>query len=230
MFARCCCTQADGQTPVLADQLPSSTGGPEKPPASGGPVPPEPPAIAPPEPASAPPPVGAFIATLVRASSSQATGMSLEAFEPSNNIFITSVAEDPSTIVGSYNATAPRDQLIMAGDFIVAIEGASSIMEMRKEMMGNQFRISIQRPRHTKVTVPKLGKHLGLGIKYDPAGTCLTIHTVSATGAAHAAGVGLAPGDRIVGVNGAAARATTMLAELRDSASPELTISRCLAC
>lgn len=71
-------------------------------------------------------------------------------------------------------------------------------------MMGNQFRISIQRPRHTKVTVPKLGKHLGLGIKYDPAGTCLTIHTVSATGAAHAAGVGLAPGDvlRVYGGDG----------------------------
>mmetsp|Transcript_83344 Transcript_83344/g.241157 ORF Transcript_83344/g.241157 Transcript_83344/m.241157 type:complete len:214 (+) Transcript_83344:78-719(+) len=154
-------------------------------------------------------------------------GLIVEAFDISRALFVSSVSTNSCTAVGRYNETAPEDKRIGPGDYIVAVGERTELKEMRSLMEDKAFELVVRRPHLFKVVVPKAGRPIGLGIMYLPDSAAITIKRIDKAGAAYAAGVDLIVGDRLVAVNGRSGSADALLAELRRSTSPELTVSRC---
>lgn len=184
--------------------------------------------VAPPEPVKGRRSDGIHV-TLTRSYPGHHMGLRLDASEPNDSVFIMGVAEDPSTVVGSYNKKSPEDQRIRIGDYIVAADGSTDLREMKDIMHRASCDIVIKRARCFTVSVPKRNKPLGLGIRYDPAGMSLSIKSIDRSGAVHGSCADVVVGDRIVAVNGVEGSTSLLLAQLRDSDSPQLLVSRCPA-
>mmetsp|Transcript_29257 Transcript_29257/g.83116 ORF Transcript_29257/g.83116 Transcript_29257/m.83116 type:complete len:208 (-) Transcript_29257:176-799(-) len=167
-----------------------------------------------------------FVARLRRSNVQQSIGIRLEAFQAGMGIYISSIAEDVETAVGRYNAVAVKGHEIRAGDFIVAVGGKTDLADMKRLFESPAITLTICRPLFFEASIQRQGRPLGLGLVYDVDGASLGVKSIVPDGIGAAAG--LAVGDRIVAVDGAAGGTEFLLSALRTE-SPTLTIARCRA-
>mmetsp|Transcript_42472 Transcript_42472/g.122826 ORF Transcript_42472/g.122826 Transcript_42472/m.122826 type:complete len:108 (+) Transcript_42472:97-420(+) len=96
---------------------------------------------------------------------------------------------------------------------------------MRKELAsGLRVELKLRRPKVFPICIAKEGKSLGLTLNYITDGVTMSVKGIK-DGAAKDCRADLQAGDRILSVNDQIG-VEKMLAELRDSASPKLVVSR----
>lgn len=151
-----------------------------------------------------------LVVALHRPDSEQPMGLRLDVSEPTGSIFIARVAADPGTVVGSSNEKAPKHQLIRKGNYIIAVDGNTSLLLMSQLLDLPAFSLTIRQGQTFVATLPKQSRPMGLEIRFGPTGTSLCIN-----------------GDRIVAVSAVEGGPSVLLSQLQSSESPQLLISRC---
>mmetsp|Transcript_101125 Transcript_101125/g.292438 ORF Transcript_101125/g.292438 Transcript_101125/m.292438 type:complete len:261 (+) Transcript_101125:68-850(+) len=167
-----------------------------------------------------------FVAKVVRRDLDEPLGFRLDSFDNAY-IYVAEVLPEDLTAIGRYNKSVPKDRQINVGQYILAVNGCTEKEAMIAELStSRQLDIEIRQPRHFSATIPKNGLPLGLSVLYNTWGGCLYIKDVEPNSAARAALPDIAPGDRVVAVNGRCNGVMQMLEELRLHQTPEVTFSR----
>mmetsp|Transcript_88666 Transcript_88666/g.248099 ORF Transcript_88666/g.248099 Transcript_88666/m.248099 type:complete len:216 (+) Transcript_88666:3-650(+) len=141
-------------------------------------------------------------------------------------LYIASVDDDDATVVGRYNARAPPDRDLRAGDYIASADGMTGDAAFARLAGQSQVELVIRRPALFTVTVRKNGLPLGFVLQCDKLGSSLYVLDVEDGGAVKAADVDLEPGDRIVSVNGRAGSPVVLNDALESSDVLAMMISR----
>jgi len=167
-----------------------------------------------------------FNATLSRANVSDAWGVRLDSFDE-RLIYVAEVPAGGDSSVVRYNKSAPEERRICVGQYIVAVNSDSSKSGMMRQLnSGLHVDLEMRTPRLTSVVVPKHGAPLGLSLAFNNWAYCLYITKVEPGSVVRQALPDVAPGDRIVAVNGRHHGVQDLLEEIRLHHTPELTISR----
>lgn len=138
--------------------------------------------------------------------------------------------------VQRYNAEAPEDKKLKAGDYIVGVNSLLShdiheASNSAAEMLGEEMKASttanlhIRRPITFTVTVNRGQEPMGLDLNFSNKSTSLVIVKVC-EGSVRKCKPEIHAGDRIVAVDGKTGNPDDLLEAIKDTQVPLLTISR----
>mmetsp|Transcript_30660 Transcript_30660/g.85525 ORF Transcript_30660/g.85525 Transcript_30660/m.85525 type:complete len:228 (-) Transcript_30660:158-841(-) len=164
-----------------------------------------------------------FTAKLQRDYTRQPLGLSVEQFVP-DALYVSKVDED-GTAAGAYNASAPEDQRLQAGLYIVSVDSLLGASAVDSLVHLEEATIVLKRPKVFEVAFARNGLVLGIVMQYDSLGTSVYVRGIEDVGAAKAAAADLRVGDRIVSVNGVRGYSAALMEELK-SEDVVLAVSR----
>lgn len=160
--------------------------------------------------AKAPDPV--FEITLKRTSKDRPWGVLLD-FADEVSAYVCEVDRDETSVAGAYNASAPEDAQLSAGDYIIGVNGDMLNSKAKNEMIkhlrdllksSDSLTLSVVRPYVYDVVVTrKDGQNLGLELLYSSRGGGLLIDKVHDGAVLSCSTEQIKPCDRIISVNNA---------------------------
>lgn len=167
----------------------------------------------------------AFEADIDRASG--ALGLYLD-LSDGLSLYVCRVAEDSLTPTQRYNRAVPPERRLMAGDYILEVNGVSgSAAKLVQQIkMSSRLKIKVYRAVTLRHLVRKQGQNMGLDLQFAKKSSVLCISQIL-DGAVKSSGMDIQHGDRIVRVNGKEGTSEQLLEELKISNNPDVTVSRC---
>lgn len=171
-----------------------------------------------------PPQCRSFVATLQRTTKEAPWGLKVD-FADDRAVHICEVRpiSSPASV---YNESAPPDEKIRAGDYIIAVNSASANRPgqagsgadaLRDEMKAMSVELKIVRPERFERTIQTDGHPMGLELNFTHKSSSLVIMRVCG-GAVSRCAPDIIAGDRIVGVDDVQGTPEQLLEAIRTSA------------
>jgi len=170
-----------------------------------------------------------FIAKLHGDGSSDLTG----ALDMARGSLLRVCSVDIAAIMG-YNKTAPKDERIEVGDFVMSVQGVESTAPKAAELLrrAGDVELEVRCPSFVQIRLEKRGLPLGLDLSFHMSSTSLVVAKVCDKGAVAVRNKDveveerIRVGDFIISANGEFGSAIKMQAEILRSETLELEVCR----
>lgn len=154
-------------------------------------------------------------------------GWHLDVFDESTP-WVAHVSDSQDTLLQRYNASAPPEKQLRAGDYIKRVneEAVSSKAMMSALKQDIELEIVVQRPHVYTKTIVKGGENMGLCLVFGPGSLRMLIEEVK-DGVVSRCCPEVQSGDRITKVNGQTGDSEGFLQTMKASESMDIEFSRC---